>query len=85
MKDEVFNARLTEARQRIESLPDEKRAPLMNLLQETKNRHHELKQSFSKVHEAVDEWRLMMKYLVFDRDALKRECESLRRRLDSDS
>ncbi|HOW73545.1 MAG TPA: transcriptional regulator [Phycisphaerae bacterium] len=82
MTDDVLNARLAEARDRINALPAEQRGPLLALVEETRQRHLELKKSFNRIHEAVDEWRLLMKYLIFDREATRRELDQLRKRLD---
>ena len=82
MTDEILNARLAEAREKINALPADQRAPLLALVEETCQRHAELKKNFSRVNEAVDEWRLLMKYLIFDREATRRELDQLRKRLD---
>lgn len=82
MTDEVLNAKLAEAREKINALPADQRGPLLALVEETRQRHVELKKNFSRVHEAVDEWRLLMKYLIFDREATRRELDQLRKRLD---
>lgn len=81
MTDEVLNARLAEALERINALPADQRGPLLALVEETRQRHLELKRSFSRVHAAVDEWRLLLKYLIFDREATRRELDQLRKRL----
>lgn len=81
MLDETFNTKITEARERISQLPEDQRGPLMTLLDETVNRHEEMKHNFARIHDAVAEWQLMVKYLIFDREATIRERDELRRKL----
>ncbi|NLX23176.1 MAG: hypothetical protein GXY55_16105 [Phycisphaerae bacterium] len=82
MDDQTFQARLADARRQIDTLPVEKRAGLMALLEETRQRHDELKTNFARAREAMGEWRLLMKYLIFDHEATRRERDDLRRRLN---
>lgn len=82
MTDEAFRNKLNEAMQKIAELPEDRRAPLVAMIEETRQRHGELKQSFARISSAMDEWRLLIKYLIFDREATHREVADLRRRLD---
>lgn len=82
MTDDFFDTRIAEARDRIGSLPEDQRAPLMAILAETIERHAEMRQNFARIHDAVSEWQLMVKYLIFDREATIRERDELRRELD---
>lgn len=79
--DDVFDTRICEARERINQLPEGQRAPLLAILDETVRRHQEMRQNFSRIHDALAEWQLMVKYLVFDREATIRERDELRRRM----
>ena len=81
MNDETFHAELAEVRQQIHTLPEAQRAPLLALLKETGHRHVQLKEHFARARDALDEWRLLMKYLIFDCEAGRRERDELRRRL----
>jgi hypothetical protein len=81
MNQDLFQAKIAEAQERIDKLPDDQRGPLTAILQETVRRHEEMKQNFSKIHDALAEWQLMVKYLVFDREATIRERDELRRQL----
>lgn len=83
MNEDVFKTRIGEARQRIDQLPEEQRGPLMSILEETVQRHEEMKHNFAKINDALTEWQLMVKYLIFDREATIRERDDLRRRLDN--
>ncbi len=81
MTDETFLTRLAELNAKIETLPEANRAPLVALVEETRRRHEELKRSFAHIHDALGEWRLGMKYVLFDYEATRRERDELRRRL----
>lgn len=83
MTDEQFYSKLADARARINALPEEQRLPLLTMLAETQQRHEEMKQNFAKIHDSLAEWQLMIKYLIFDREATRRERDDLRRKLDS--
>jgi len=82
MTDETFHKKLTEIRQQIDALPDSQRGPLLALLDETKDRNHQLKECFARTREALDDWRVSMKYLLFDCEAARRERDELRKRLE---
>ena len=79
MTDEVFAARIEEARHKIESLPEEQREPLLKLLDETFQRQVDLKVSFAHLRCLLDDWRIKVKYMAFDLEATKRELAELRR------
>ena len=81
MTDETFHAKLSEIRQQIHALPEAQRGPLLSLLDETRDRYDQLKTNFARTREALDDWRLTMKYLIFDREASRNEHDELRRRL----
>ena len=81
MNEDIFQTKISEARERINQLPEEQRGPLMAILNETMRRHEEMKQNFSRIHDALAEWQLMVKYLIFDREATIRERDDLRRKL----
>lgn len=79
MNDEVFAARLEEAKKEIATLPADQRAQLEALVQETHDRHHQMKSDFSRLRRALDDWRVQMKYITFDLEATRRELNRLRR------
>jgi hypothetical protein len=80
MNDDAFADRIEEARRKIESLPEDQREPLFRLLDETRQRHHDLTSNFSRLRHLMDDWRIKMKYLTFDLEATKRELAELRRK-----
>jgi hypothetical protein len=85
MTDEVFAARIEEARHKIESLPEDQRGPLLRLLDETSRRQANLRVSFAHLRRLLDDWRLQVKYMAFDLEATKRELADLRRQQDEES
>jgi hypothetical protein len=85
MSQDYYETKFAEACERIQQLPPEQRTHLMSLLEETKQRHHQMKDNFDRIHTAVNEMQLLMKYLIFDRDATRRERDDLRRRLEEKS
>ena len=71
------DARLEEAIRRcksvMESLPAAKREELAALLEQTRRRHEEIKQCHDDTMDALSDWRIVQKYLLFDREARRRE------------
>jgi len=53
MKEEVFRKRIEELLARINELPTNKRRPLHELVDETCERHEELKQSFRTIRKGL--------------------------------
>lgn len=80
MDDAIFMSQLEEARKRIDLLPPDQKEPLRQLLEETHKRHSELKDNFSHVHNALADWKVNIKYLLFDLEATKRELAELKRK-----
>lgn len=73
MTEGTFAATLRELRSRIDALPVERRAPLIQLMQETVARQREIEQAKSDALDALDDWRIALKYAVFDAEATRRE------------
>ncbi len=73
MADETYTARLAELEQTIYALPQAQQAQLRILLDETKQRHAAIKTATTAARSALDDWRIAMKYLVFDQEASLRE------------
>jgi len=57
----------------IDDLPKAKRAKLLKLADQTRHRHEQIKQSAQQSRDAVDDWRLWMKYFLFDIESSARE------------
>ena len=57
----------------IRSLPSPQNAELIALAEKVKQRHAELKKSVSSLQNSFDYLRLVVKYIVFDLEATRRE------------
>ena len=76
-KDNV-QQKITELVTQIKCMPEPQRSRLLKLANETQSRHNELKTTFSRLHEGVDNLRLNIKYLLFDLEATRRENTQLK-------
>ena len=73
MDDARLEAAIRRCKSVMESLPEAKREELAALLEQTRQRHEELKQSREDTMDALSDWRILQKYLLFDREARRRE------------
>jgi phosphoglycerate-specific signal transduction histidine kinase len=76
MTEETFQSRLAALEEMLRSLPPEQQARLAPLLQETRQRHELIKNDTAAAQDALDDWRLNMKYLLFTLEAQGRELEN---------
>ncbi|MCK6456897.1 MAG: transcriptional regulator [Phycisphaerae bacterium] len=82
MDEQTFQKKLAELVAEIGTLPEDERAKLELLAEETKQRHQKLKQTMSSLQEHIDYLRLAIKYLIFDLEATRRENNYLRKMLE---
>ncbi len=73
MMEETARKKLAELEAKIAALPAVQRTQLEGLLEETKERHDHIKSNADSARNALDDWRLLMKYRVFDLEARLRE------------
>ncbi len=73
MTDKTLALRLAELEARVADLAPEQRQALAPLLAETRQRHADIRRSAAKAREALDDWRIAMKYKLFDAEARLRE------------
>ncbi len=73
MTGDRFESQLREILTRIAALPEEQRARLMELVEETRERHQEIRRRVARAYSALDDWRILQKYRVFDLEASLRE------------
>lgn len=71
--DETYQQELAELEAKIRTLPGDRQAALVSLLQETQHRHAQIRQAIRTARDALDDWRLAMKYMLFDQEARCRE------------
>lgn len=82
MKDQDFQAKLAELIGQIGTLPQAEQDKLNALVEETKERQQQIKQTASELQESIDFLRLSIKYLLFDLEATRRENAYLRKMLE---
>ena len=85
MNESTFQKKLAELVAEIGTLPEEDRARLQMLAEETRERHQKLKETVSNLQESIDFLRLSIKYMLFDLEATRRENQQLRKMLDEGS
>ncbi len=73
MTDETLADKLRELTDKMRDLSPEQREALEPLLQETKDRQASLQGDVARAHDALDDWRVILKYALFGRDARRRE------------
>ena len=78
MDQQAFDAQLREIIAKINTLPEPQRAPLMALVEEARQRHARIKGATARAREALDDWRLIQKYILFDHEARQREAQTNR-------
>jgi hypothetical protein len=84
MDEATFQKKLTELVAEIETLPQGERERLLQLAEETKQRHEDIKKSVRGLSESIDYLRVSIKYLLFDLEATRRENQYLRKMLEQD-
>jgi chromosome segregation ATPase len=82
MDEETFNNKLQELIQEIATLPADQRKRVIPLIEETKKRHQEIKDSVGKLEKSFAELRIYLKYLLFDLEATQRERDQFKQRLN---
>jgi chromosome segregation ATPase len=85
MNEQEFQAKLAELMGEISTLPVTERAKLLQLADQTRERHERLKKTVNGLQESLDYLRLSIKYLVFDLEATRRENGYLRKMLEESS
>lgn len=85
MNEQDFQSKLGDLIKQIEMLPEDQRAPLQSIANETKDRHERMKKTVADLQESLDYLRLSVKYLVFDLEATRRENDYLRKLIESQS
>lgn len=85
MKDDEFNERLKELIKEITSLPQDQQKKLGTLVNETKQRNKDIKESADKIVQSLGSLRICLKYLLFDLEATRRERDKMKKMLDDNS
>ena len=83
MKHEAFDAKIEEYISLIQQLPEVARGRMMELVDETRERNAYIEEMAQAASDALDDWRLTVKYRLFHDEAARREAER-RRHLDDE-
>jgi hypothetical protein len=75
MTESTFHQQLAELQAKIDVLPEAYRCRLNQLVAHAKQRFAAINKNKTKARTALDDWRLAMKYLIFDREARVRESQ----------
>jgi len=73
MQAEEFQAALERCIRQVNELPESQRGRLMELASETKDRQQIVDDTLRQALDAIDDWRLQQKYMIFDMEARQRE------------
>jgi hypothetical protein len=80
----IFQKKLAELVEQIETLPENERERLRELAAETQERHEQIQKSVRSLQESIDFLRVGIKYMLFDLEATRRENAQLRKMLEND-
>ena len=69
----MFEESMNRLEAKIKEMPPEEQPKLLKLLEETRERHINIKDSAAKARTALDDLSLALKYMVFDAEATARE------------
>lgn len=64
---------------RIKEMPEQKQEALFTLVEQTRSRYEQAKESADIARTALADLRIMLKYMEFDKEATKREKNATRR------
>lgn len=79
MTQQDFDTHLENLRARIRVLPNSRQAPLWNLLDDSRKRDQSVREAIQAARSALDDLRILQKYIAFDQEATMREVrQSLR-------
>jgi hypothetical protein len=73
MTEDEFLEGLSRAKQGIDGLPADKQIALLRLFKEVVRRHAAMRENCQQARTGLDDLRIMLKYLIFDQEATRRE------------
>lgn len=73
MATDRFQLEIARLRSEIDALPPAGRESIEKLLHETLARHEEIQAARAAALDALDDWRLTVKYAVYDAECARRE------------
>ncbi len=85
MENQAFQNKLNELVSQIDSIPAPQRDKLMSLVKQTNNCHKQLRQSANSLQESLDYLRVIIKYMLFDLEATRRENAKLKKIIEDNN
>ena len=82
MENQAFQDKLNELVSQIDSIPAPQRDKLLSLVKRTSNCHKQIRQSANSLQESLDYLRTVIKYLLFDLEATRRENVQLKKMIE---
>ena len=73
MDQKLFEKRVEELTAMISSLPADRQEALMQMIAETRQRQQDTTANLERARNALDDWRIIQKYRIFDAEAALRE------------
>ena len=73
MDQKLFDKRVQELTAVISTLPADKREALLQMVEETRQRQQDTTANLERARDALDDWRVIQKYRIFDAEASFRE------------
>ncbi|MCK4658862.1 MAG: hypothetical protein KAV82_05010 [Phycisphaerae bacterium] len=76
MTNQQFNEQLSKILANIETLPESRRGALLEMAEEARARYQQIGKTTARAREALEDWRLVQKYRIFDAEASLREAQA---------
>ena len=73
MTNDALEAHLGKALEAVNTFPLSEQAALMKMIEETRLRHTDITDAAELARGALDDWRIIQKYRIFDAEATLRE------------
>ena len=73
MTKQQFEKHMEQIVQQIQAMPADQQGPLLQIVEETRRRQADTSAQCERARHALDDWRIMQKYLIFDAEATLRE------------
>ena len=78
MTKQEFNEHIDRILANIEGLPAAQRKAILEMAEDTRRRDQDIRDTMARAREALDDWRIVQKYRIFDAEATAREAAARR-------
>ena len=82
MTEQQYDTKVREILAKIKGLPEAQRLAILALAEDTRKRHLDIQAATARACAALDDWRLVQKYRIFDAEARLREVRASQRDRD---